>query len=518
MASVSPFDGLSLSRVLSDVARHEGFRLLHNIAGPVIERAYASDPAGSGGLQDIEHIVLLMQENRSFDHYFGTLSGVRGFDDPSPAYRQRGYAPGVGPSDTGFLNPFRLNSTRGATLNGDAINDPTHTWGAQHEAWHGGAMDQWVKAHLAANGAANGPATMGYYTREDIPVHYALADAFTVCDHYFSSVMGTTDPNRLYWISATIDPDGRHGGPLLKTPLDPKPNIYSWPTYPEALEAAGVSWKVYENKTVEILAKRFLSGLLYQFENFADDESPLAKKGVAPTYPHDFRHDVAHNILPAVSWVVPSMLTCEHPALPSAFGAVGIIEVLDILTSNPAVWEKTALIVSYDENGGFFDHVPPPTPPPGTPGEYITAPLADVAESAGVAGPIGLGFRVPCLVISPFSRGGLVSSDVFDHTSQLRLVERRFGVPVPNLTDWRRRTVGDMVSAFDFADAPRYDKPNLPNPDLGAVKALVEGNISILLGFLDRGRAYPPPPNEMPTQEPGPARPRPRGGSATSVE
>lgn len=98
------------------------------------------------------------------------------------------------------------------------------------------------------------------------------------------------------------------------------------------------------------------------------------------------------------------------------------MQVLDILTSNPAVWEKTALIVSYDENGGFFDHVPPPVPPPGTPGEYITAPLAGVAE--GIAGPIGLGFRVPCLVISPFSRGGLVASEVFDHTSQLRLVDR----------------------------------------------------------------------------------------------
>jgi phospholipase C len=510
----SPFDGLLMSQVLGSVARHERFRLLHDLAGPVIERAYATDPAGSGSLRDIEHIVLLMQENRSFDHYFGTLSGVRGFDDPSPAYRQRGYEPGVGPSDTGFLNPFRLDSTRGATLDGDAINDPTHAWGPQHEVWHDGAMDQWVKAHIEANGPANGPATMGYYTRADIPVHYALADAFTLCDNYFSSVMGSTDSNRLYWVSGTIDPDGTHGGPLLSTPLDPKPNIYSWRTYPEALEEAGVSWKVYQDKQVEILSKRFLSGLLHQFTSFADKDSSLAKKGVAPTYPHDFRYDVEHDTLPAVSWVVPSLLTCEHPALPPAFGAVGIIEVLDILTANPAVWEKTALIVSYDENGGFFDHVAPPTPPPGTPGEYVTAPLAGITQSAGIAGPIGLGFRVPCLVISPFSRGGLVSSDVFDHTSQLRLIERRFGVPVPNLTEWRRRTVGDMVSAFDFADAAQYARPKLPNPDFGALKALVEGNISILLGFLEHGRVYPVPPNQMPRQEPGPARPRPRGGAS----
>ena len=511
MAGASPFDGLLLTEVLGQVARHEGVRLLHDVSGRVIERAFASDPAGSGSLGDIEHIVLLMQENRSFDHYFGTMSGVRGFDDPSPAYRQYGYEPGVGPTPTGYLNPFRLDSTRGASLDGDAINDPIHKWGPQHEAWHGGAMDQWVKAHIAANGAANGPATMGYYTRADVPVHYALADAFTICDHYFCSVLGPTDPNRLYWISGTIDPDGAHGGPLLSTPVDPKSGIYSWRTYPEQLEEAGVSWKVYENKSIEILSRRFLSGLLFQFSAYSDEDSPLARRGLKPTYPHDFRHDVEHDTLPAVSWVVPSLITCEHPALPSAFGAVGIIEVLDILTSNPAVWEKTALIISYDENGGFFDHVPPPVAPPGTPGEYLTAPLDPIAESEGVAGPIGLGFRVPGLVVSPFSRGGLVSSEVFDHTSQLRLIERRFGVPVPNLSDWRRRTVGDLVSAFDFAGTPEYTPPELPNPDPGALRALVEGNLNILLGFLQHARVYPVPPNSMPVQDRTPVRGRPRG-------
>jgi phospholipase C len=188
------------------------------------------------------------------------------------------------------------------------------------------------------------------------------------------------------------------------------------------------------------------------------------------------------------------------------------MEVLDILTSNPAVWEKTALIVSYDENGGFFDHVPPPVPPPGTPGEYITAPnLSEIPQSEGIAGPIGLGFRVPCLVISPFSRGGLVTSEIFDHTSQLRLVERRFGVPVPNLTDWRRRTVGDLTSAFNFAAAPDDSPPAIPNPDRGALRAFLEGNINILLSTFGRGRAYPVPPNSMPTQETTPPRGRPSG-------
>ncbi|MGH3832566.1 MAG: phospholipase C [Pseudonocardiaceae bacterium] len=510
MAS-SPFDGLTRRDVLAKGLAHKDLRLLRDLAGRVIERAHAADPAGTGSLNDIEHIVLLMQENRSFDHYFGVLSGVRGFDDASPAFRQFGYAPGVGVTPTGYLNPFRLNVTRGPCLDGDAINDPTHAWAPQHQSWHSGAMDQWVIAHIAANGAGNGPAAMGYYTRADIPVHYALADAFTVCDHYFCSVLGPTDPNRLYWISGTIDPEGRHGGPLLETPLDPTPAVYSWRTYPEALQEAGVSWKVYQDKSVEILSQAFLSGMLERFKAFnGDPASPLETRGIAPSYPSDFRRDVANGDLPAVSWVVPSLVTCEHPALPPAFGAVGIMQVLDTLTSNPAVWEKTALIVSYDENGGFFDHVPPPVPPPGTLGEYVTAPLAGVSEAAGIAGPIGLGFRVPCLVISPFSRGGLVASEVFDHTSQLRLVEQRFGVAVPNLSDWRRHAVGDMTSAFDFARAPQDARPALPNPALGAMKALIEGNVSILLGFFDRGRVYPVPPNSMPTQETTPVRGTPR--------
>jgi phospholipase C len=513
MAGKSPFAEILHSETLLRASAHEAFRLIKDLAGPVIERAHAVDPAGTGSLGDIEHFVLLMQENRSFDHYFGSMSGVRGFDDVSPAFQQYGYEPGVGLSPTGYLNPFRLNTTRGVTLDGDSINDPTHGWGPQHQSWHGGAMDRWVATHIAADGVANGPATMGYYTRADIPVHYALADAFTVCDHYFCSVLGPTDPNRLFWISGTIDPDGRHGGPLLFTPTGaPVGAPYSWQTYPEVLEQAGISWKVYQDQGLEILSRRFLSGMLDRFQAFQGDRSaPLAAKGIAPTYPGDFRHDVANGTLPAVSWVVPSLLTCEHPAMPAAFGAIGIIQVLDILTSNPALWEKTALIVSYDENGGFFDHVPPPVAPPGTPGEYVTVPLGGVEESDGIAGPIGLGFRVPSMVISPFTRGGLVASETFDHTSQLRLVERRFGAPVPNLSAWRRQAVGDLTSAFDFADAPKDARPKLPDPDLGGLKALIEGNVNILLGTIGRGRPYPVPPNLMPAQEKTPFRGTPRG-------
>src|SRR6202008_2428963 len=129
----------------------------------------------------------------------------------------------------------------------------------------------------------------------------------------------------------------------------------------------------------------------------------------------------------------------------------------------------TALFISYDENGGFFDHVPPPVAPPGTPGEYLTvSPLPQAAS--GIAGPVGRGFRVPCLVVSPFSRGGLVCSDPFDHTSLLRFIETRFGVEVPNLSAWRRRVTGDLTSAFNFAAPPTARRPAPPVPKASAVQ------------------------------------------------
>jgi len=496
---------------------------LNSLAGPVLERAYAADPCGTGSLSDIEHFVFLMQENRSFDHYYGTMSGVRGFSDASAInaglFKQKGYNVGTKKADpNSYVMPFRLDTTRGATLDGEAINDPDHGWAGQHKAWNGGAMDQWVTTHVQTDGVKNGPATMGYYTREDIPVHFALADAFTICDHYFCSVLGPTDPNRLYWISGTIDPAGEHGGPLLETPLAVPHNKYSWRTYPENLEDAGVSWKVYTSQQAPIVSGAVLSGMLGAFKSFQNPFSKLYRQGLAPLYPASFAYDVKTNKLPKVSWIIPDLLACEHPALPPSFGAVGILRVLDILTSNPAVWEKTALIISYDENGGFFDHVAPPTAPPGTPGEYVTVdPLSKVKSSAGIAGPIGLGFRVPGLVISPFSRGGLVASETFDHTSQLRLVETRYGVEVPNLTSWRRETVGDMTSAFNFAAGADTSKVDIePKQELGLLQVLAQTHVGldVIAGTFFAKQSlssYPVPPNAMPTVETTPARGTPSG-------
>ncbi len=148
---------------------------------------------------------------------------------------------------------------------------------------------------------------------------------------------------------------------------------------------------------------------------------------------------------------------------------------MNALLAHPDVWRKTALFVTWDENGGFFDHVAPPTPPPGTKDEFLT--VANLpAAAGGIRGPIGLGFRVPMLVVSPFSRGGLVCSDVFDHTSTLRFLETRFGVRVPNLSRWRRKTTGDLTSAFNFAARPNANRPALPRP--GAVTCSGESPVT----------------------------------------
>jgi hypothetical protein len=239
----------------------------------------------------------------------------------------------------------------------------------------------------------------------------------------------------------------------------------------------------------------------------------LHLNGLVPTYPGTFEADVAAGQLPQVSWIITTFAECEHPAAPPAFGAYAIADILRTLVSNPGVWEKTALIVSYDENGGFFDHVPPPVPPVGTAGEYLTVDLGKVPGANNVAGPIGLGFRVPCLVISPYSRGGLVSPDTFDHTSQLRLIETRFGVPVPNLSAWRRAAVGDMTSTFDFASTPSTSVPSLPAASLTdpIVLAQCGGGADAVTGSVGGGQPYPIPPNAMPDQESAPTRRRPSG-------
>jgi phospholipase C len=485
----------------------------------LIEAAAGVQPTSKPTLSDIEHVVILMQENRSFDHYFGTLSGVRGFSDPDvltqtvggkkyPVWDQFGYKPGTGVDAAAYMQPFHLLSDP-PLKDGETTNDITHSWGPQHQSWNNGAMDSFMTAHLAADGDSNGPVTMGYFTKSELAFYYALADAFTICDGYHCSVLGPTDPNRLMSLSASIDPNGTGGGPVVETFSDPiaEYNTLSWETMPEALLKAGVSWKVY-NDPLGLIG---LSPLPF-FKAYNDPLSvtglELIAKALTPSYPGDFAADVAAGSLPSVSWIIPPLAECEHPAAPPEFGEYLVQQVLSTLVANPDVWAKTVLFVVYDENGGFFDHVPPVTAPAGTADEYLTvSPLPSAAS--GIAGPVGLGFRTPCLVISPFSRGGYLCSDTFDHTSLLRFIETRFGVTVPNLSAWRRGVTGDMTTALDLVNPPRTGVPSLPETSLyGDLKIVEQAVLNALAGTEDVGIPYPlPDKNSMPSQMTAPKRP-----------
>ena len=468
--------------------------------GGLVESAARTAPAGTG-LHAIDHVVILIQENRSFDHYFGTLRGVRGFDDHGP--RRPGPFAQPDPVNTtrpplGELLPFHLDTSRG---DAECNVDPTHAWPDQHHCWNNGLMNGWARTHRRVDGSASGPQTMGYFTRADLPFYYSLADAFTVCDNYFCSVMGPTVPNRLYSLSATLDPDGRAGGPVVTNPSATFAPLYRWTTMPERLDAHGISWKVYQTPITGPTGELSNNVLAY-FRQYQDSSTDRYRNAFLPSFPGEFELDALAGTLPQVSWVLAPPGSDEHPPAPSLLGEAMTGLVLESLTANPEVWARTALFVTYDENGGFFDHVAPPTPPAGTTGEYLThRPLPTPA--GGVDGPIGLGFRVPMLVVSPFSRGGFVNSDPFDHTSLLRFIETRFGVEVANLTAWRRRATGDLTSTLDLTH------PNPSTPVLAEPNPTVLAQCTTVVTSGGNGAPFPLPATQhVPRQEPGPARRR----------
>ncbi len=474
--------------------------------GSIAPPSIPSAPSACAKLTDIEHVVILIQENRSFDHYFGSYRGVRGFADRNIAFQQPDPA-NTTSSPVGSLLPFHLDTS---TMNAACTHDITHDWVPQHQSWNNGAMDGFVTSRLPID-SNDAVLSMGYYNRADLPYYYALADAFTICDNYFCPVLGPTDPNRLYTMAASLDPDGKNGGPILQTIVTNRAAMngrLTYTTMPEQLQNQGISWKVYSSPDEAILGGILSDNVLSYFKNFQDPASTLHQNAFGPQFPVDFLADVLSGNLPQVSWIVGSILTSDHPPSPSLFGENILSLIVSALAANPTLWAKTVLFVTFDENGGFFDHIAPVTAPPGTPGEYVTAPAVPdptVVGSPAIAGPIGLGFRVPTLIISPFSRGGFVSSDLFDHTSVLRFLETRFGAEVPNLSAWRRATVGDLTSAFNFK-APDTSIPNLPST-LSALPQTIEQCAANLAGTIPDTI---PNPQTTPTQEAGTAA-RPSG-------
>ncbi|MFJ2416086.1 phosphocholine-specific phospholipase C [Streptomyces brevispora] len=489
---------------------------------PSLQVAIAAQPAhsaGSGGgdgLEAIKHVVILMQENRSFDHYFGMLRGVRGFGDRNAVELPSGKPVFEQPAPLGTsVLPFPV---RGAaeTQKKDLqyIGALDHSWSGGGKAWAGGWMNGWVTAKTAA--------TMAYYDRRDIPLHYELADTFTVCDAYHSSIHTSTSPNRNHlWSGKTgNEANGKRAVGNDAYNEDTHPG-YDWGTYAERLEKAGRSWRTYtewENftdnqieffATFKAIARKALakSGGHTYMESFysavrdADATERerlfgLLEEGVATLdkaerslferalrrvetgkLADEFAKDVAAGTLPEVSYLVPSAVDSEHPSVSSPIHSATIVyKVLDALGKHPDVWRHTAVLINYDENDGFFDHVPPPIAPP------------EVAEEQWEGKPTGLGIRVPLLVVSPWTVGGYVCSEVFDHTSVIRFLERWTGVKEPNISGWRRTATGDLTSAFDFERARRRPKVEQP----GAITP-----------FSGRWAPKPPLVQHMPVQESG---------------
>ena len=550
-----------------------------------IQRALAIDPAPGSTFLDAEHIVILMQENRSFDHCFGTLKGVRGYNDPRAVVLPDKNPVWFQTNEHGeTYAPFRLN-----------IKDTKATWmGAlphsrpsQVDAYNKGRYDKWLIAKRPGHKEyASMPLTMGYYTREDIPFNYAMADAFTVCDQNFCSAMTSTTPNRsFFWTGKIIhDVDG-----IPKAHIRNEDYSYGklpWKTFPELLEENNISWKFYQNdlscgggfkgeerswlanfgcNLLEFFAaynvkfsERYINGLLKQVETLPDEinklqeatpssddaaariRTDIAKKQKVldnatsellkwnkesyaklsekektlyqrafvtnsndPNYRsiskvqykdgqtereitvpagdilHQFRKDVNEGGLPQVSWLAGPQNFSDHPSAPW-YGAWYVSEILDILTQNPEVWKKTIFIVTYDENDGYFDHVVPfsicDNKKPGTgkcsdgiDTEIEQVRLANelkqgVSEKQAREAPVGLGFRVPLIVASPWSRGGKVCSQVFEHTSTLKFLETFFNKKMnkhlhhDNISQWRRTISGDLTTVFSPFNGTTPDK------------------------------------------------------------
>lgn len=467
---------------------------------PLLQRALAVEAHNATrSINDVEHIVILMQENRSFDHYFGAMRGVRGFGDRFPiplASGQRAFHQSDGEQ---IVPPYRANRN---TSNAALINGTPHNFPDTQAAWNQGKYGFWPLFKT--------PFSMAYYTREEIPFQYAMAEYFTICDAYYCSIATGTDPNRIvFWSGSVCDPEKRAAG-INCTDADSEPvnlrcwikgqmpepgytyqgNAFTWPTIPDVLQEAGISWRIYQDPNDNWTGA--MHGCL-AFESFrnAKPGSPIYENGMRHWSIEDLTNDVKNGTLPQVSWVLPSQSNSEHPGAPSSpYRAADFThDVLSAITANPDVWSKTVFFLTFDENDGLFDHLPAPAVPSynldntlagkstiDLAGMYFHNDkdnLADMETArvyidkrdtiSGNLRPWGMGPRVPMYILSPWSKGGWVDSAVADHTSVAQFIEKRFGVTVPAISPWHRAVSSDLTSAFDFVTPNDPKFPNLPD-------------------------------------------------------
>ncbi len=573
---------------------------LPNFLPASIQRAMAINPAPGSTFMDAEHIVILMQENRSFDHCFGTLKGVRGYNDPRAIdlpNKNKVWLQSNKKDET--YAPFRLDIKN---TNATWMDSLPHSWLNQVNARNDGKFDKWLEnKRNSIPEYADMPLTLGYYTREDIPFYYALADAFTVCDQNFCSALTGTNPNRLYFWTGTVRQEQHENSRAHVWNDDMDYGTLHWATFPERLEDNGISWKCYQNEVsidtgfegeedpwlanfqdnaleffaqynihlhephltalekrsielpvqIEELQKKLAAlppddksakdlrrevrekksyleevkkdrekykpgmfdqlsereKILHQkafdnnkndpdfhkLETLKYDDNGTGRELQVPMGDvlHQFREDVKTGALPTVSWLSAPENFSDHPSS-AWYGAWYVSEVMDILTQNPEVWKKTIFILTYDENDGYFDHVPPFVAPHShkegtgkvsngidTRVEFVTLEQElerkEFPEKYDRESSIGLGYRVPMVIASPWSRGGWVNSEVFDHTSTLQFLEtflnKKTGKSIrePNLSDWRRTICGNLTSVFRPDNGEK-----IPNPEFVKKDAFLE--------------------------------------------
>ena len=345
---------------------------------------------GPAAATPLEHIVIDCQENRSFDHYYGFAPFADGFGPPAGWDQPDG--------NGGTVAPYRFMDL--------ATPDVGHSWDAVQAEWNGGAMDGFF--------TTDGIWALGYYTGEELPFYYSLFDEFTLCGNYFCSLLGPTWPNRFYLAAGTsggITTNGVWGY-----------GVFDYPIILDLLEAKGISWKVY-NIGWDSVPYGNTDNVFVFWKRWAKDRRTHGNRG-------DYLNDLRRGRLPQVAFIVPSYARGwdEHPPADVSVG-MGIQEDLVTALRESSVWERSAYIITYDEHGGYFDHVPPP---------HIDA--------------FGLGIRVPTWVISPFAKPSHIEGTVYDHVSTLKLLEHVFDLP----------TLASVNHLFDVSTptGPNYEAAN----------------------------------------------------------
>lgn len=460
--------------------------------GPLLVRASSAKAYNaSRSIQDVKHIVILMQENRSFDHYFGTMRGVRGFGDRFPIPLQSGLRAFHQSDGHRVIPPYRAD---GKTTNAALVQGTPHSFPDTQAAWNQGKYGYWPLYKT--------PYSMAYYTREEIPFQYAMAELFTISDAYHCSIATGTDPNRImFWSGSNFDPEMRaaginctdeHSEPVnlrcwIKGGL-PEPgytyqgNAFKWPTIPDVLDKNGISWRIYQDPNNNWTGA--MHGCL-AFESFREAKpgSSIYENGMRHWSLENLKNDVLNDSLPQVSWVLPSEDDSEHPGAPSSpyRGGDFTHHVLDAITSNPEVWSKTVFFLAFDENDGLFDHIPAPAVPSYNLDNSLAGKstldhkgmyfdngsgkenyLDERDIISGNLRPWGLGPRVPFYILSPWSRGGWIHSEVADHSSVGQFIEKRFGITIPAISPWHRAVCSDLTSSFDFVNPNNPKFPKMP--------------------------------------------------------